>query len=261
MRRGEGLPIDGRITAAFRCLALTLTLMLSGPLFAADFTCAPRAESVLAGEQDEAEEVSSSARETVSSPKLMQAWLRRLSGRYTYEGYVDLCGKGNPADRRPVKGRADCIAVSAAPDVHCAVNVTWPAARRADGAPVLGGVSNLAPAQYLFSIEYPKFPTPPVPTLRIPYVRGEGANHWGIVAVQVDNMGNGEWASGVLVGDTFLSTEPCVDIQGDCRKVTRITAKPGANEISMTVEVTIARQRVLRQAFLLHREPDVRKGQ
>jgi hypothetical protein len=253
MRRGEGLPIDGRIAAAFRCLVLTLTLMLAGPLFAAGFTCAPKAESVLAGEQDEAEEVSSSARETVSSPKLMQAWLRRLPGRYTYDGYVDLCGKGNPAGRRPVKGRADCIAVSAAPDVHCSVNVTWPAARKEDGTPVLGGVTNLAPAQLLFSIEIPS----PV----IPIYRGAGMNGWGVVLEQVDNKGIGDFASGILVGDTFLATEPCVDMKGNCRKITRITAKPDDSEISMTVEVAMDRQRVLRQVFLMRRQPDVRKGQ
>jgi hypothetical protein len=237
--------------ALFRVI-LVLVLLVPVPVLAAGFTCAPAAESGRKGGQNETEEVASNARETVSSPLEMLAWLKRLPGRYTYDGYVDLCGKGNPADRRSVKGKADCIAVSAAPDVHCAVNVNWPAAMTESGTPVLGGVSSLAPAQLLFSIEFPSGPG-------AIYVRGEGANHWGIVMVQVDNKDKGEWASGVLVGDTFLSTEPCVDIPGNCRKITRITALPDSREISMTVEVTMDRQRVLRQDFLLRRDPNVRK--
>lgn len=199
----------------------------------------------------ETDEVPENARETVSSPKGMQAWLKRLVGRYTYTGYVDVCGKGNAKDQRSVKGRADCVATSAAPDVHCRVNASWPAERGDHGKSVLGGVSNLAPAQYLFSIESPHPER---------FVEGEGANFWGIVFVQVDQDDRGEWASGVLVGDTFLSTEPCADLSRDCRKITRITAKPDSNEISMTVEVRINRQRVLRQAFVLHRQVNSRAG-
>jgi hypothetical protein len=241
---------------AMRRLIFVLALLLPVPVFAAGFTCAPAAEYAKEGALDETDEVAGNARETVSSPRQMQAWLKRLPGRYTYEGYVDMCGNGNAADRRPVKGKADCIAVSAAADVHCTVNVNWPPARKENGAPVRGGVSNLAPAQFLFSIEMPNDPYDPP----FVYIRGEGANHWGIVFVQVDNNGMGEWASGVLVGDTFLSREPCVDIPGDCHKTTRITALPDSQEIFMSVEVTIDRQRVLRQAFTLEREPDLRTG-
>lgn len=246
------------ITSAFRSLALALALMLSGPVLAAGFACAPAAVSLQEGGQAETEEVSSNARETVSSPKAMQSWLRRLVGRYTTDGYVDLCGKGAPADRRSVKGKVECVEVSAGPDVHCTANVTWPEATKENGVPVLGGVSNLAPAQYLFSIEYPI--TQLSKKRNALSVRGEGANHWGIVAVLVDNKGAGEWASGVLVGDTFLSTELCADIPGACRKITRITALPDSQEISISVEVRVDRKRVLRQVFLLHREPNVRRS-
>lgn len=245
--------MPARLSPAIRII-LFLAMLAPLPALAAGFTCAPPAESRQESGTDEPEEVSATASETVSSPKAMQAWLRRLAGRYTYDGYVDLCGKGNSADRRPVKGKADCIVVSPGSDVHCNVSVTWPAATRDNGTPVLGGVSNLAPAQLLFSIEYP------ITIGRRLYVRGEGANHWGIVVVQVDNKGRGEWASGLLVGDTFLATEPCVDIPGDCHKITRITVLPDSVDISMTVELIMDRQRILRQVFQLKREPNVRKG-
>lgn len=225
----------------FRRLALVLALMLSGPVFAAGFTCAPPADSGKKSALDELEEVVVTGEQVETDTKDLQAWLRLLVGKYTYEGYVDLCGKGNARDQRAVTGNSDCVGVGDTPNVHCTLNVRWPAARGENGAPVRGGVSNLLPASVIYSLENR-------------YIPEMQLNRWGLMFVQVDSKGVAEWASGTLVGDTFTSREPCVDIPGDCRKITRITARPGSNEITMLADIRINDERVLRQGFLLHRE-------
>jgi hypothetical protein len=228
-----------------------LALLVSGPVAAAGFTCAGPAETDKERSPQEPEEADLKASETTLSGKDMQSWLRRLVGQYTYGGYVDLCGNGNANDQRRVTGKADCIASGSAPNIHCAVNVRWPTATRENGAPVLGGVSNLAPAEFLFSMEIP----------RPPMFKGKAANGWGLVFLQLDSSGNAEWASGVLNGDTFHSREPCFDIPGDCHRIKRITVAPDDDEISMRVDIVINRERVLRQVFLLHRKPGTRQGE
>jgi hypothetical protein len=229
---------------------------VQGPAVAADFACAKLAGS---GEQqalDEAEEDSLSGVKKESGTREMLAWLARLVGRYTIEGTIDLCGKGNPADQRPVTGKVDCIAAGSPPSVHCNVNVSWPLAIGRNGAPVLGGVSNLAPAQFLFSyftqaqLLYDG---------TMPGSPPGGIPRRGLQFLQLDNRGIAEGASSKLVSDTFMSSESCIDIPGNCQKFTRIIAKPDSNQISMQVEVEINRKRVLRQTFLLRRETSVRQ--
>jgi hypothetical protein len=236
-----------QLNTGFRSLALALALMLSGPVFAAGFTCAPPANSGKEGALDELEEVVVTAEQIETDTKDLQSWLRLLVGKYTYEGYVDLCGRGNGEDQRPVTGKSDCVASGSTPIVHCTVNVRWPATRGEDGAPVRGGVANLLPAFVIYTLE----------KLPIRDVRG---NLWGLIFTQVDSKGIAEWGSGTLVGDTFTSREPCVDTPANCQKITRITARPDSNEITMLVDTRINGERVLRQAFLLHRESSVQKG-
>jgi hypothetical protein len=234
-----------------RSFLLLLALTLSGPVLAAGFTCA-KPGSGERNTRDEPQEAVSRNREATLSGKGMQAWLKSLVGQYTYDGYVDLCGKGNAKDQRPVTGKADCIATGVTPNVHCKVNVSWPAATREDGTPVLGGVPNLARAEYVFSMEIP--PRGPLGAFRV----GKAANGWGLVFVQLDSGGNAEWASGVLYGDTFVARELCVDIPGNCHKTTRITVMPHG-DIFMQAHITLDRERVLRQVFTLHRQPDARQ--
>jgi hypothetical protein len=183
----------------------------------------------------------------VTDLKALREWLVLLAGRYSFSGYVDLCGQGHATDQRPVTGSADCILSGPIPDVHCKVDADWPETRAEDGAPVLGGVSGLRQAQLVYSLENSG--------MRAIQVRG-----WGIQFVQVDNKGKTDWASGVLVGDTFTAGELCVGIPGSCQKITRITARPGSNEISMLIEIQIDHQPVMRQAFLLHRRPNLQQG-
>jgi hypothetical protein len=234
-----------------RRMIIVLVLLVPVPVLAAGFTCAGPTDSGKKGMLDDPKEVVVRVGDATLSGKDMQAWLRLLVGQYTYDGYVDLCGKGNTKDQRPVTGKADCIASGSTPNIHCRVNVNWPPATKENGAPVLGGVSNLAPAEFVFSIETP----------RPPDFVGKAANGWGLVLVQLDNSGNAEWASGVLVGNTFIARDLCVDIPGDCHKTTRVTVKPDSNEISMLVDIDINSQRVLHQSFLLHRKPKARQGE
>jgi hypothetical protein len=236
-----------RFAAALRGCVLAFALMLSGPVFAAGFTCTQPADSGKRSTPDKREEVVVTGKEPTTSTRDLQAWLKLLVGKYTYEGYVDLCGKGYAEDQRPVTGKSDCIAAGSTPNVQCTVNVRWPAARGENGVPVLGGVSSLLPAFVIYALENRY-----VPEMKI--------NRLALMFTQVDNKGVAEWASGTLVGDTLTSREPCVGMQGACQKITRITARPDSNEISMLVDVTIDDQRVLRQAFLLHRESNLQSG-
>jgi hypothetical protein len=262
MHTGDGLPNDLRTTVSKFCVAphfstvlrrCALALLLfSAPALAAGFACTQPAATTDAdaekkGELDELEEVVVSGEEVTTRTKDLTAWLKLLVGKYTYEGYVDLCGKGNAKDRRPVIGKSDCIKAGSTPNVQCTLNVRWPAARGENGVPVLGGVSNLLPAFVIYSLE----------NRHIPELKVDRLN---LMFTQVDNKGVVEWASGTLVGDTFTSTAPCVGIEGACKKITRITARPGSNEISMLIDVSIDNQQVLRQGFLLHRESNLRDG-
>jgi hypothetical protein len=174
--------------------------------------------------------------------KALRTWLLLLAGQYSFTGHVDLCGQGHAADQRTVTGSAECIISGPIPDVHCKVDALWPETRAVDGTPVLGGVSSLHQAQFVYSLENSG-------------MRAIQVGGWGIQFVQVDNKGKTEWASGVLTGDTFTAGELCVGIPGSCQKITRITAKPGSNEISMLIEIQIDHQPVMRQEFLLHRRP------
>jgi hypothetical protein len=226
-----------------------LDAKVQGRAVAAHFTCAKPAGSGKQRALDEAEDAPAGVRKE-SGTRQMQAWLARLVGQYTVEGYVDLCGQGNPQDQRSVTGKVDCIAAGSPPSVHCKVDVSWPPATRKNGVPLPGGVSNLAPAQFLFSFftrgQHNYDGT-------IPGTTPTGVPRRGLQFLQLDNRGIAEGASSELVGDTFLSRENCIDIPGNCQKITRITARPDSDEISMQVDVVVNTKRVLRQTFLLRR--------
>lgn len=235
------------------CLILLVVLRAPVPVFAQGFACAAPSGSSTADGAGDAEEFRVAIRKGTQSATEMQAWLKLLVGRYSVKGYVDLCGNGISQDQRPVSGKASCIASGSTPNVHCAVNVRWPVESGAKGAPVLGGVSNLAPGELVFSIERPIYPSFPV-------FKGVGVNGWGLVLLQLDNKGIPEWNSGVLVGNAFVARESCVGIPGDCHKITRVTINPD-NDISMVVDLHVDRRRVLRQSFQFYREQGIQKDE
>jgi hypothetical protein len=230
-----------RFLAAPVFLVLAFSLALSGPVLAAGFKCEQPAEVVKQDTLDELDEIVVTGEKVTTRARALKEWLRLLEGKFTYEGYVDLCGQGNRTDQRPVRGDADCVGSGDNPNVLCTVNVRWPDARGEDGEPVLGGASTLRPAYVIYSLENR-------------YEPEKQTYHLGLMFTQVDNKGIAEWASGTLVGDTFTSSEPCVGIPGACRKITKITARPESKEIYTQVDVEIDNQRVLHQSFVLRRQ-------
>ncbi|HUG73410.1 MAG TPA: hypothetical protein VMK82_08320 [Steroidobacteraceae bacterium] len=84
---------------------LWLTLLFPGSVFSAGFTCAqPTKPDVLPlarGQLEELDEVIVKGTKSKTRAKDLGAWLKRLEGQYTNDGYVDLCGNGNAADQRP----------------------------------------------------------------------------------------------------------------------------------------------------------------
>lgn len=249
-----------RYGVPFARYALALLLLLSGPAFADGFTCAPITSSSEATALDELEEVVITGRDVKAGKKDLQAWLRRLAGNYTYEGHVDLCGRNNAKDQRPVTGNAVCVGSISTPTVTCTINVKWPEARGENGRPVLGGTSHLLPALVSYSLEARHNSNPAGEAAFRDLIRTGipgflPTGYWGVIFTQVDNRGIVEWGSGMVLGDTFISKEPCVgvDTNGPCQKITRVTARPNSTGISMSVDINIDNQRVLRQVFLLHR--------
>lgn len=233
-----------------RRLILLAALLVPLPLFAAGPACAPppKAKPATESNLDELEEVVVVAKEDSSYLRDLRAWLKRLVGEYSYEGYVDICGNGNPGDQRPVTGKADCIAKGSAPNIQCTVNMRWPAAVQENGEAVPGSAYNLVTAHVIYSVENRFIPE-------------QSINRWGLMSMQVDSKGKAEWASGALIGDAFVSNERCVGMQGDCRKKLRITARPNAKEITMLVDMEIGQQRIMRQALVLNRESKSRTGE
>ncbi len=162
-------------------------------------------------------------------------WMRRLLGEYTIEGYVDLRGKGDPADRRSVRGWGVCVGFGVAPGVQCEVDVRWPAASVADDL-VMGGASTLAPAMMLYGLE---------------------PDEIGVRYLQVDNRGLAEGASGGIIGDSATFRAPCADVVEGCQRVTRIIARSESKQIDMQVDTEIFYELAMRYRFQLTRVKEV----
>lgn len=166
-------------------------------------------------------------------------WLRRLLGQYTYEGYVDLGGKGSAEDRRSVRGVGICVGFGVAPGVQCEMNVRWPEVRGPDGGEVLGGISSLDPAMVLYGLE---------------------PDEIGIRYLQVDNRGLAEGATGFVIGDTATFKTPCVDIPVGCQRTTRITAKSDSEIVDMQIDTELDFQLATRFRFQMRRVGQVQSA-
>lgn len=165
-------------------------------------------------------------------------WLRRLLGRYTYQGYVDLQGRGKAKDRLNVTGLGTCVGFGAAPGVQCEINVRWPQVRGEDNQPLKGSVSSLDPAMILYGLE---------------------PDDIGIRYLQVDSRGLAEGAVGLVTGDTATFRTPCVDAPAGCERITRITAIQDSKIIDMQVDTEVDYQLVLRYRFQLYRFAEVQQ--
>lgn len=233
---------------AIRTFLLVLALLLPAPSLAAGFACSAPAATDFSpharSNPAELDEVIIKPGRSTTRTRDLSDWLKRLEGQYRYDGYVDPCGNGNAVDQLPVTGRADCVSLyQFAPyppnpklrSLYCSLNVHWPPVRGENGAPVMGGESDLAPAVAVYGV-VPQLP--------------------GIQFMQIDSKGLVSQGRGKLVGDMLTTIESC-GMSGTCRKITQITARKGSKEIAMMVDVEIDSRRVLRNAFLLHRVSNV----
>jgi len=172
-------------------------------------------------------------------PVQILAWLRRLLGKYRYEGYVEL-GDGSAKIRQPVTGAGDCVAFGAAPGVHCTIQVSWPEVRGPNGEAVPGGVSTLVPAMVQYGLD---------------------PDRLGVRYMQVDNRGMAERGNGYLWGDVLETKSPCVGIAGNCQRITHIEAHPpDGSLIEMQVDIEKDSIRLMRYRFEMHRTAAARAG-
>ncbi len=181
---------------------------------------------------DELDEIVVTGTRRNRKPQALIEWLRRLVGRFAYEGYVELQTDDARPVRQPVTGYADCVGFGPAPGVQCDMRITWPELRGPNGEELVGGVSSLAPAMTLFGLE---------------------VNYLAIRYLQLDSRGlaNGGW--GYLQGDTVTTREPCVDIPGNCRRITHISARADGKLIQTQVDIEVDGKRLVRFMFVQRR--------
>lgn len=212
----------------FRTAVIFASAMLAAPVAGAAEPAIPAADAP----HEELGEVVVSGEKPTKKVADMVPWLRRLVGKYTLHGHLDLGGAGRPEDRRNVGGAGTCVGFGVAPGVQCEIQVRWPEARDASGEPVLGGVSTLAPAMLLFGIE---------------------PDDGGIQFMQVDNRGVAEGALGFVTGDTATFRSPCTDVPDGCQRTTRITAVQDSQVVDVQVDTVLDFRLATRLRFEMRR--------
>ncbi len=98
-------------------------------------------------------------------PVELDIWLRRLVGRFSFDGLVHVPGNGEcgaPGSSvvtqpcQAIKGTADCVSVGTGPGVQCVFNVSWLDIWTVDfetGSVVPAAVSYLNPAMAQFGLD------------------------------------------------------------------------------------------------------------
>lgn len=178
----------------------------------------------------ELDEVLVTGARAVRNPDAILGWLKRLVGQFSYDGYVELDGDGAAPRRETASGASKCILFG--PSVQCTVQVVWPEMRDSDGAALPGGVSTLAPAMVMYGMDL---------------------NFLAVHSMQVDNRGMADSGMGNLRGNTLTTTTPCADLPGECRRISRIEARPDGKLIRMQIDIEQDARRVIRYAFTLRR--------
>jgi hypothetical protein len=210
-----------------------LSFAISGVALAATApVVAPASTSTSGAQLEELDEVLIDGQKPSRKPSEIITWMRRLVGQFTYEGHVDINGRGEPNNLLPITGRRECIGFGPAPAVQCEVHVTWPERKGQNGEEILGAVSALNPAMILYGFE---------------------PDELGIRFMIVDSNGIADPGLGLLVGDTLVSRARCVNITGTCQKITRITAEPDGKRIEMNVDVEGDYKRAMSYRFVLTR--------
>jgi hypothetical protein len=163
----------------------------------------------------------------VTEPAQVEEWLRRLVGRFKYDGMVQLgdCAPVPPVAGGPppppshlcqgISGKSDCVAIGTGPGVQCVLNVTWRDIYQVDYEN--GGVNEmlvsfLDPAMELYGVE------PATLTVR---------------RFLVNNKGLAASGRGSIKGNTATFRSPCVNtvvsrFAETCYSIVRIEAKTDA---------------------------------
>lgn len=182
----------------------------------------------------------------------MDVWLRRLVGRYRFDGMLHAVALGECAQPaadsnledlhepycRPIKGSGDCVAVGVGPGVQCVLSVMWvdmyrivsPTENAGGGIfSIPGGVSYLDPSMALFGLD-----------------PGKSALQY----LLVDHKGMPEGDSGFIKGNRATFKTQCVnapalfnemDISGSpiCERIIRIDARPDAKVLHWSMDIVI----------------------
>ncbi len=166
----------------------------------------------------------------VEDNSVLIAWMRRLVGQFSIDGYVAPVGGTNAAARHKIHGQGLCAGFNPTPAVHCEVHLQLPADILKDGMPV--DLSPLSAAMILYGLE-----------MGAPRIR----------YMLVDRNGIADPQLGALSGDTLTSRTPCVDVPSGCQKITRITAQPDGSLVDMQVQVEVNSSRVMTYGLSMSR--------
>lgn len=203
--------------------------MRATPVVALLLACATALLGTVAGAQPRTEpEVDDTALPTITEPAQVAAWLQRLTGRFKYDGMIQMgpCAEAPSAEGGPpsppsgdyctgIKGKSDCVNVGSGPGVQCILNVTWQDLLHVDfesGQVEELSVSFLDPAMELYGLE---------PGRR------------AINRLLVNNKGIADSGSGSIRGNTATFKSPCTNpasttAADECVRTVRIEAKPDA---------------------------------
>jgi hypothetical protein len=84
-------------------------------------------------------------------------------------------------------------------------------------------------------------------------------NYLGIQFLHVDSRGMADSGLGYLTGDTLTTTTDCVDLSGDCKRISRIEARPDGKRIQMQIDIEQDGTRLVRYTFVLRRQDRARR--
>jgi hypothetical protein len=163
-------------------------------------------------------------------PVEMDVWLRRLMGRFSFEGVVHVPSNGRCGARgrsvleipcQTIKGMGECVGVGTGPGVLCMFNVSWRDIWIRDPKEgfLPAALSYLNPAVALFGLD-----------------PGNAA----ISYLLVDNKGLPEGGLGANTGNRATFRTTCVNqpgIVGGCERIFRIEAKADARILYMWIDV------------------------
>jgi hypothetical protein len=211
---------------------------MSARLFAAALAGAAALACGMANAQPRAEpEIHFQAVEPITEPAQVAAWLQRLTGRYKYDGMIQMANVcvEVPAEGPPpppselcqgIRGKSDCIAVGTGPGVQCILNVTWQDIYTTDfenGTVNEVMVSYLDPAMELYGLQPGKL---------------------AMSRLIVNNKGIAEGGDGFIKGNTAVFSAPCANAATvGCYRIVRVEAKAEARLLyvwfSMKIEPEI----------------------